>query len=40
LEPRLEVWFGPDVGYLPVRVRLTQSNGDFVDQLWRTTQKP
>jgi Protein of unknown function (DUF3108) len=39
-EPRLEVWFGPDVGYLPVRVRLTQSNGDFVDQLWRTTQKP
>jgi Protein of unknown function (DUF3108) len=39
-EPRLEVWFGPDAGYLPVRVRLTQSNGDFVDQLWRGTQKP
>jgi hypothetical protein len=39
-EPRLEVWLGPDAGYLPVRVRLTQSNGDFVDQLWRGTQKP
>ena len=39
-EPRLEVWFGPDVAYLPVRIRLSQSNGDFVEQLWRGTQKP
>lgn len=39
-EPRLEVWFGPEAAYLPVRVRLTQSNGDFVDQTWRGTQKP
>ena len=39
-EPRLEVWFGPSAEYLPVRVRLTQSNGDFVDQLWRGAQKP
>jgi hypothetical protein len=39
-EPRLEVWFGPDVAYLPIRIRLSQSNGDFVEQMWRGTQKP
>lgn len=35
-----EVWFAPDLGYLPVRIRLSQANGDFVEQQWRTTQKP
>jgi hypothetical protein len=39
-EPRLEVWFGPEAAYLPVRVRLTQSNGDFVEQVWRRPQMP
>lgn len=35
-----EVWFAPDLGYLPVRIRLSQANGDFVEQQWRATQKP
>jgi hypothetical protein len=39
-DPRLEIWLAPDLGYLPVRIRLTQSNGDVVDQQWRATQKP
>ena len=39
-DPKVEIWLAPDVGYLPVRIRLTQSNGDVVDQQWRTTQKP
>ena len=34
-----EIWLAPDVGYLPVRIRLTQPNGDFVDQQWRETLK-
>lgn len=35
-----EVWFAPELGYLPVRIRLSQANGDFVEQQWRATQKP
>jgi hypothetical protein len=34
-----EIWLAPDFGYLPVRIRLTQPNGDFVDQQWRETLK-
>jgi hypothetical protein len=36
----LEVWFAPAMGYLPVRNRITQSNGDFVDQQLRSAEKP
>lgn len=39
-DPRVEVWLAPTMAYLPVRLRLTQSNGDFVEQQWRDTQKP
>jgi len=39
-DPKVEIWLAPDVGYLPVRIRLTQSNGDLVDQQWLSTQKP
>lgn len=39
-DPKVEVWLAPEVGYLPVRIRLTQSNGDMVDQQWRATQRP
>ncbi len=39
-DPKLEIWLAPDMGYLPVRIRLTQANGDVVDQQWRATQKP
>ena len=38
-DSRVEVWFAPDMDYLPVRIRLTQANGDVADQLWRSTQK-
>jgi hypothetical protein len=34
-----EIWLAPELGYLPVRIRLTQPNGDFVDQQWRETLK-
>jgi hypothetical protein len=39
-DPKTEIWLAPDLGYLPVRIRLTQRNGDFVDQAWKSTQKP
>lgn len=29
----LQVWLAPALGYLPVRLRITEHNGDFVDQL-------
>lgn len=28
----IELWYAPALGYLPVRSRITQHNGDFVDQ--------
>ena len=35
-----ELWLAPALGYLPVRIKLTEKNGDFVDQLWRGTEAP
>ena len=37
---RAEVWLAPSMGYLPVRIRLTESNGNFVDQKWSDTVSP
>lgn len=39
-DSRAELWLAPDMDYLPVRIRLTQGNGDVVDQLWRATERP
>jgi hypothetical protein len=39
-DQRIEVWLAPDMGYLPVRLRITEANSAFVDLLWRKTQKP
>jgi hypothetical protein len=36
---KLEIWLAPSLGYLPVRIRLTQANGDLADQQWRSTQR-
>jgi hypothetical protein len=37
---RADIWFAPSQGYLPVRIRLTEANGDVADNLWRSTQPP
>nr|WP_315480624.1 DUF3108 domain-containing protein [uncultured Rhodoferax sp.] len=37
---RAEIWLAPSMGYLPVRIRLTEANGDVADKLWRSTQAP
>jgi hypothetical protein len=36
----VEIWFAPAMDYLPVRSRITQQNGDFIDQKLRATEKP
>jgi hypothetical protein len=33
-DEKVELWVAPDMNYLPVRLRLTQQGGDFVDLLW------
>ena len=30
-DDKVELWIAPALGYLPVRIRQTQSNGDFAD---------
>jgi hypothetical protein len=39
-DQHIELWFAPTLSYLPVRLRVTNANGDFVDQLLSTAEKP
>ncbi|CAN5590872.1 hypothetical protein BH10PSE18_BH10PSE18_09970 [soil metagenome] len=36
----VEVWVAPDIGYLPVRIKQTQPNGDFADMQLREQLPP
>lgn len=31
-DQKVEIWYAPALGYLPVRSKITQHNGDYVDQ--------
>ncbi|MES2511747.1 MAG: DUF3108 domain-containing protein [Pseudomonadota bacterium] len=31
-DQKVEIWYAPSIDYLPVRNRITQQNGDFIDQ--------
>ena len=33
-DQKLEVWLAPALAYLPARIRITEANGDYVDQQW------
>jgi len=33
-DQKVEVWLAPALGYLPARIRITETNGDYVDQQW------
>ena len=37
-DQKVELWLAPALGYLPVRVRITDANGDFVDQKWLSSE--
>lgn len=39
-DQKVEAWLAPSLSYLPVRVRITLANGDFVDQQLRTVDSP
>lgn len=39
-DSKVELWYAPSMGYLPVRIRLTQPNGDFADMQLRATETP
>jgi len=37
-DDKVELWIAPELGYLPVRIRQTQANGDFADFQLREAQ--
>lgn len=39
-DQKVELWFAPSVNYLPVRIKLTQVRGDFVDQVYESSETP
>ncbi len=39
-DQKVEVWLAPSLGYLPVRVRITEADGDMADQQLRATGSP
>lgn len=38
-DTKVELWLAPGQAYAPVRLRLTQPNGDWVDQQWSSTDR-
>lgn len=38
-DTKVELWLAPGAAYAPVRLRLTQPNGDWVDQQWSSTDR-
>jgi Protein of unknown function (DUF3108) len=39
-DQKVEIWYAPALGYLPVRSKITQHNGDFVDQQLSDVSQP
>jgi hypothetical protein len=39
-DQKVEIWFSPALGYLPVRSKVTQHSGDFIDQQLRAINPP
>lgn len=39
-DQKVEIWYAPSLAYLPVRNRITQANGDFVDQQLSSVSQP
>ena len=39
-DQKVELWLAPALGYLPARIRITEHNGDAIDQKWLATELP
>lgn len=37
-DQRVEVWLAPALGYLPARIRISETNGDAIDQIWQSSE--
>ena len=37
-DQKLEVWLAPGLAYLPARIRITEANGNYVDQKWASSE--
>jgi len=37
-DQKLEVWLAPALGHLPARIRITDTNGEVIDQKWLATE--
>jgi len=37
-DQRVEVWLAPQLGFLPARIRLTDPNGEQIDQRWQASE--
>ena len=39
-DQKVEIWFAPSLLYLPVRTRITQASGDYIDQQLTGVSRP
>lgn len=39
-DQKVELWLAPALGYLPARIRITETNGDYIEQKWLATDAP
>lgn len=39
-DQKVELWLAPALGYLPARIRITEANGDHIDQKWLSSEPP
>jgi len=39
-DQQVELWFAPALAYLPVRLRISEANGDYLDQKWLSSEAP
>lgn len=37
-DQKVELWLSPRLSYLPARIRITESNGNSIDQQWQATE--
>lgn len=37
-DQQVDIWLAPTLGYLPARIRITEANGDYIDQKWASSE--
>lgn len=37
---KLELWYAPSLGFIPIRIRITEGNSDYLDLRWTDSRKP